>query len=38
MSVESEPGLGSTFTVTLPLRQAAAEEVASATAEEPVSL
>jgi len=39
LSVESEPGVGSAFTVTLPLRQAQSEaEIAAAIAEEPVSL
>jgi signal transduction histidine kinase len=39
LSVDSEPGIGSTFTVTLPLRQPdTAGEIAPATAAEPVAL
>lgn len=39
LNVESEPGVGSTFTVTLPIHQTeVAPEIATTTAEEPVSL
>jgi signal transduction histidine kinase len=39
LSVESEPGVGSTFTITLPLHQReVAPEIATTTAGEPVSL